>query len=150
MGDLNCGRTICTLEGHTDGVNAISVMPNGRAVSASGDCTLRIWNLGTGKTIRTLEGHTGCVNAVAVTLDGRCAVSASDDNTLRLWDLEIEKEIATFTGESDMESCAIAPDGRTIIAGSGRVHFLKLVEADGIKPQGGETKIRLLRDIPEA
>jgi WD40 repeat protein len=149
--DLNSGRTICTLEGHKDGVNAISVTPDGRAVSASDDRTLRLWNLGTGKTIRTLEGHTACVNAVAVTPDGRRAVSASDDYTLRLWDLEIEEEIATFTGESDMESCAITPDGQTIIAGDGlgRVHLLKLVEADGIKPRGGETKIRLLRDIPK-
>ena len=35
-----------------------------------------------------------------------------------------------------MSSCAFAPDGRTIVAGdeSGRVHFLRLVEADETKP----------------
>ena len=67
--------------------------------------------------LRTLKGHTDSVRAVAVTPDGRRAVSASSDRTLRLWDLESGKEIAAFTGESEIESCAVAPDGRTIIAG---------------------------------
>ena len=63
--------------------------------------------------------------------DGCRTVSASRDQTLRLWDLESGKEIAAFTGESDMSSCAIAPDGRTFLAGDGfgRLHFLRLVEA---------------------
>jgi WD40 repeat protein len=83
---------------------------------------------------------------VALTPDGCRAVSGSDDRTLRLWDLETGKEIATFTGESGMKSCAIAPDGRMIVAGeiSGRVHFLCLVEANETKPPIGDIKIELL------
>jgi WD40 repeat protein len=79
--------------------------------------------------------------------DGRRAVSASADHTLRLWDLESGEEIAAFTGEAEMRSCAFTPDGCTIVAGDGfgRVHFLRLVEADPPKPQIGETKIQLLR-----
>ena len=84
---------------------------------------------------------------MAVTPDGRHAVSSSLDRTLRLWGLESGKEIATFTGESEVVGCALTPDGRTIVAGesSGRVHFLRLVEADKTKPPIGETKIQLLR-----
>jgi WD40 repeat protein len=84
---------------------------------------------------------------VAVTPDGRRAVSASDDRTLRVWDLESGKEIAAFTGEDAVNNCVIAPDGQTMIAGddSGRVHFLRLIEADPTKPPIGETKIQLLR-----
>jgi WD40 repeat protein len=69
------------------------------------------------------------------------------DNTLRLWDLERGKEIAAFTGESGMNSCAIAPNARTIVVGesSDRVHFLVLIEADKTKPAIGDTKIQLLR-----
>jgi WD40 repeat protein len=84
---------------------------------------------------------------VAVTPDGRRAVSAADDyEKLQLWNLESGKEITSFTGESGIKSCAIAPDGRTINAfeALGRVHFLRLVEADETKPAIGETKIRLL------
>jgi hypothetical protein len=51
-----------------------------------------------------------------------------------------------------MLSCAITPDGQTIIAGDalGRVHFLQLVEADETKPPIGDTKIPLLQCQEEA
>ena len=59
-----------------------------RAVSASADKTLKVWDLESGAELRTLAGHSDWVNGVAVTADGRRAVSASDDNTLKVWDLE--------------------------------------------------------------
>ncbi len=77
-------------------------------------------------------GHTGLVNAVAITPDGRCAISASADYTLRVWDIESGIYIAAFTGESPMLRCALAPDGRTIIARekSGRAIVLRLKGLD--------------------
>jgi WD40 repeat protein len=74
------------------------------------------------------------------------AISASYDQTLRVWNLENGKEITTFIGESRMSSCASGPDGRTIVAGdeAGRVHFLRLVEADETKPLIGDAMITLL------
>jgi hypothetical protein len=131
--DLEGGQTLRTLEGHTDGVWAVAVTPDGRcAVSGSRDHTLRVWDLDSGQLLCTLEGHTGGIYAVAVTPDGRCVVSGSRDHTLRVWDLESGKEIATFTAEGSMCSCAVAPDGQTIIGGDAlsRVHFLRLVEAE--------------------
>jgi WD40 repeat protein len=139
--DLATGQTLRTLVGHTDTVLAVAVTPDGRrAVSASVDKKLRLWDLGTSQTLRTLEGHTDRVNAVAVTPDGRRAVSASGDRTLRLWDLESRKEIASFTGEDYMHSCAVTSDGRTVIGRdrSGRLHFLRIVEADETKSPIGE------------
>ncbi|EKD10831.1 WD-40 repeat protein [Arthrospira platensis C1] len=55
------------------------------------------------------------------------------DKTLKLWDLETGEVLATFTGEGAMESCAIAPDGVTVVAGdgSGRVYFLRLEGLSG-------------------
>ncbi len=96
--------------------------------SASSDRMLRLWDLESDQTIRLLEGRTSSVNAVALTPDGRRATSASRDRTLRVWDLKSGEEIAAFTGESGMVSCAIASDGRTIIAAddSGQVHFLRI------------------------
>ena len=77
-----------------------------------------------------MRSVTDRVIAVAVTLDGRRAVSASEDRTLRVWDLESWEEIDIFTGDSSMDTCAVAPGGRTIIAGdrSGRVQLSGLLK----------------------
>jgi len=65
--------------------------------------------------------------------------------------LENGQEIAAFTGKRGMGSCAVAPDGQTIIAGDvGRVHFLRLVEADETKPAIGDTKIPILHRREQA
>ena len=62
-----------------------------RAVSASWDKTLEVWDLARGRELRTLFGHSDSVRAVAVTPDGQWAVSASSDNTLKGWDLASER-----------------------------------------------------------
>ena len=101
-------------------------------MSASAGGTLRLWDLKSGQLLRTLEDHADPVNAVAVTPDGRRAISASSDHTLRVWDVETGNRLAAFTGEGPVLRCAIAPDGRTIIARekSGRGHFLRLEGLD--------------------
>jgi len=47
-----------TLKGHTGHVYGVSISPDGRLLaSASGDMTIRLWNLETAELIRTLTGH---------------------------------------------------------------------------------------------
>ena len=66
------GSLIRMLVGHTAGVSAMAVTPDGRhVVSGSEDNTLRVWDLATGETKTTLQGHTAGVSAMAVTPDGR-------------------------------------------------------------------------------
>ena len=145
--DLKGRQASIVLEGHTGGVTAVAVTGDGfRAVSGSDDKTVRVWDLEGRQAPIVLEGHTGGVTAVAVTGDGFRAVSASYDRTLRVWDLKGGKEIATFAGDSEMTACALSLYGGIVIAGEklGRVHFLRLVEADPTKPAPNETKIQLL------
>jgi WD40 repeat protein len=79
------------------GVKGVAVTADGkRAVSASQDWTLKVWDLDTGRTLRTLEGHSDSVNGVAVTPDGRRAVSASSDKTLKVWDLDTGRAVRTL------------------------------------------------------
>jgi hypothetical protein len=130
--DLERGVEERTLTGHRLGVRAVAVTPDGRrAISASADRTLIVWDLGSGAEERTLTGHRLGVKAVAVTPDGRRAISASADGPLIVWDLERGDVVATFSGDGGMTTCAVAPDGVTIVAGdeSGRVPLLRLEEA---------------------
>jgi WD40 repeat protein len=127
--DLTTRKELFTLNGHSSSVYAVAVTADGkRAISASIDKTLKAWDLTTGKEQFTLKDHTSWINTVAVTADGQRAISGSDDNTLKVWDLSSGNVIASFTGESSIASCAIAPDGVTIVAGdkSGSVYFLRL------------------------
>jgi WD40 repeat protein len=114
-------------------VNAVAVTADGkRAVSGSSDRTLKVWDLQSGQEERTLSGHAGGVNAVAVTADGKRAVSGSSDRTLKVWDLQSGHCLAMFAADAGMSACAIR-DPSQFVAGDalGRVHFLRLVEAEG-------------------
>jgi WD40 repeat protein len=56
--DLDSGRALRTLEGHSDGVNEVTVTADGQcAVSESVDKTVKFWDLETGRGLRTLEGR---------------------------------------------------------------------------------------------
>ncbi len=130
--DLMALAVLNTLEGHANAVDDIAVTPDGKcAVSASRDRTLKVWGLATGAVQNTLEGHASGVNGVSVTPDGKRAVSASEDTTLKVWDLASGAVITTFTTDGPVRTCAVAPDGTTIVAGDefGRVHFLRLENA---------------------
>ena len=108
------------LGGNHSGVQAVAIAPDGkRAISASDDNTLKIWDTETGRELQTLIGHTNSVRGVAIAPDGLTAISASHDNTLKIWDLASGSELRTLTGHTDwVTQVAIAPDGLTAISAS--------------------------------
>src|ERR1022692_2193012 len=90
-----------------------------RAVSASRDKTLKVWDLATGRALRTLEGHSARVYGVAATPDGRRAVSTSRDRTLKVWDLETGGALRTLQGHyRSVYGVAVTPDGKRAVSAS--------------------------------
>lgn len=114
------GALLRILAGPAAEVRSVAVMPEGhRAVSASEDGTLKVWDLEAGAEERTLTGHGGEVRAVAVTAEGRRAVSASDDRTLKIWDLETGVLERTLAGHThSVLGVAVTPGGRRAISAS--------------------------------
>jgi WD40 repeat protein/serine/threonine protein kinase len=121
------GPLIRTLKDHTGTVTTVAITSEGRrAISASHDQTLRVWDLENGHRLLTLEGHTGWVHAVAVTPDGQHVISGSRDHMLRVWDLESGQSVKTLEGHTDwVTSVAVTPDGLCAISGSGD-HTLRM------------------------
>jgi hypothetical protein len=108
------------LVGHAGAVAACAVTPDGqRVVSASGDQTLKVWDLASGRAEATMEGHADIVIACAVTADGRRVISASEDQTLKVWDLASGRAETTLEGHAHrVAACAVTPDGQRVVSAS--------------------------------
>ncbi|EKQ55823.1 MAG: WD40 repeat-containing protein, partial [Methanobacterium sp. Maddingley MBC34] len=119
-GDLETGKNLKTLKGHTDTVWAVAVTPDGKkAVSGSWDKTVCVWDLETGKILKTKKGHSNMVNVVVVTPDGKKAIIGSGDESVRVWDLETGKILKTLEGLSEnVGAVVVTPDGKKAVAGS--------------------------------
>jgi len=59
-------------------------LSDGWWASASGDNTIKIWNVASGDCVATLTGHTAAVSCLVKLRDGRLA-SASDDKSIKVW-----------------------------------------------------------------
>ncbi|KAJ8105823.1 hypothetical protein OPT61_g9948 [Boeremia exigua] len=90
---------IMTLEGHGAAVNAIQIL-EGQIVSASGDRTVKVWDVRTGACIRTFQGHSKGI--ACVQFDGRRIVSGSSDETVRIFDRATGAEVACLQGHSNL------------------------------------------------
>lgn len=88
-----------TLEGHGAAVNAIQIL-DGQIVSASGDRSVKVWDVRTGACSRTFAGHSKGI--ACVQFDGRRIVSGSSDETVRIFDRATGAEVACLQGHSNL------------------------------------------------
>lgn len=117
--DIETGRQVKSLTGHTRYVLSVAVSRNGTLVSGGLDNTINLWNVETGQLIRSLQGHTSVIYSVAFSPDGKTVASGSGDNTIRLWNAESGVQIRSLEGHTDQVfSVIFSPDGKTVASGS--------------------------------
>ena len=119
------------MSGHEEKVNAVAIMPDGcRAISASDDKTLRVWDLSSGierLTLRTDPSISRGIKNVAILLGGRRVVSTDyfpgiqgfislAEFHLTIWDTEsgVQLHVEKFY-TAPVTVLAVTPDGNRVL-----------------------------------
>jgi len=107
------------LEAQGNVANAVAFATDGkRALVASADRSVRVWDVEAARDAKRLIGHTASVWAVAFNRTNTQAISGSIDGTARTWDLATGQELQKFTGHIGLVSAvAFSNDGTKILTG---------------------------------
>lgn len=118
--DITHPALVRTIEAHDSFVWSCGLDPAGRrAVSASEDGSLKVWDLYTGARLFVLNAHTGAVFDCAFSPNGRHILSCSADHSLVLWDAQSGARLRTLDGhEGAVNACAFGPDSSFAVSGS--------------------------------
>jgi WD40 repeat protein len=112
---------ICVLRGHKEAVYGVAFSPDGKFVlTASGDPSIKVWQLPDGKEVKTFSGpngHKQIVLAVAVSPDGTEFATAGADNSAKIWDFPSSKHLREFAQGDLGKAVAASNDGTRIAAG---------------------------------
>ncbi|VDD74070.1 unnamed protein product [Mesocestoides corti] len=108
------------LSGHSGYISSLDYIDEIKLLSASGDKTLKLWDMEKGELVSSFSGHTNDVNCVRVSCTNKnLAVSVSSDYTCRTWDLRSAKCAQLFEGhEQDVNGVDIFPNGQAFATSS--------------------------------
>lgn len=99
-------------------VLALSPTHDGRGLlSASGDGTLRMWDLDEGRVISTFLGHQGSVSGLALIPDTEYVLTCSDDGSVRVWNATTAQQVHVIYFDGLLDCLAFDADSRCVFVG---------------------------------
>ncbi len=137
--DLDTGRGVLTLEGHTAEVLAVAFDRDGGRIATGGrDRTVRVWDAATGHLLAELRGHTAPVWGLAFHPAGGRLASASMDSVgggkgeVILWDPATRRAALSLPGNV---AVAFSADGTRLFAASGDRYLTSAVRVFDTRPR---------------
>lgn len=90
--DLRQRKCMYTIPAHKNLVSKVKFQPNhgNYLVSASYDCTAKVWAHPTWAPLKTLAGHEGKVMGTDISPDLKYIATVSYDRTFKLWTTEMQ------------------------------------------------------------
>ncbi|MBA4188555.1 MAG: hypothetical protein C0467_11165 [Planctomycetaceae bacterium] len=135
--DARNGRSLHKLEGHTQNIRGLSLLPNGkRVLSASHDKSVKLWDITSGACLRTYTGSAALMAVVALP-DGRRFLTSGVDGSIWLWDIETEEVLKKYDpAPLPIYGLAVTRDGRRAVAGTwdGRRNSAKPEDVSKLPP----------------
>jgi WD40 repeat protein len=111
------GKLLNTLEGHVSSVVSLALLPGQRTLlSASYDCTLKLWDLNTGQCLATFQGDKDHLTQLQLHPDGTKVFLGTQEKSIRLLDLKNGQELYKIPGVgSAVSSMSLSFDGRWLV-----------------------------------
>ncbi len=117
--NLDGGKVLHVLHGHTDRVTTVAVSPDSRlAATGSWDNTIRLWDMTSGLLLDTLTGHSGRVVQIAFTPDGRGLASYAEDGRFQFWTVPAGIPTKSLDDFAPPGNAIYTPDGKTVLTGA--------------------------------
>ena len=101
---------------HDGSVNAVTVLPDGRFVTAGQDRSVAVWDPGIDHPTTIFTGHEAPVVSLAAAPNGALLASASWDHTVRLWPLVGDDARVLEGHQQNVNGVAFMPDGRALVS----------------------------------
>lgn len=146
--DVETGRLVYRLSGHTGPVRAIAFDPSSRYIATGGrDDTARLWDSATGELLATMATPAGVCYAVDFSPDGRLLATASLGGGSMLWEIPSATLLHSFPLLPDnVLSIRFNPQGTIVVVacadGSVRQY--------GVQPGDELTSVSLAPTWPNA